>query len=133
MGWREGWRGGIGGREGRDGIEGGRDGGRDRREGWRDGIEGGREGQGGGVGWKLEECTDNQQDVMYLWAAPSRPHPHPHPRPHPHPYRNYYLIFGLISETCLAVALAFCPGVSSVFRLHGLRWVGRGVACISEG
>ena len=54
-------------------------------------------------------------------------------RPHPRPYSNYYLIFGLISETCLAVALAFCPGVSSVFRLHGLRWVGRGVARISEG
>ena len=37
------------------------------------------------------------------------------------PLRNYYLIFGLISETCLAMVLAFCPGVSSVFKLRGLR------------
>ncbi|XP_064394340.1 sodium/potassium-transporting ATPase subunit alpha-3-like [Halichondria panicea] len=35
--------------------------------------------------------------------------------------KNYYLIFGLLSETCLAVFLAYCPVINGVFRLHGLR------------
>ena len=37
--------------------------------------------------------------------------------------RNYYLVFGLISETCLAVFLAYCPGISTVLGMYGLRLV----------
>ena len=39
------------------------------------------------------------------------------------PFRNYYLVFGLISETCLAVFLAYCPGISTVLGMYGLRLV----------
>jgi hypothetical protein len=39
------------------------------------------------------------------------------------PIRNYYLMFGLISETCLAVFLAYCPGISAVLGMYGLRLV----------
>lgn len=35
--------------------------------------------------------------------------------------RNYYLVFGLISETCLAAFLAYCPVINHVFRMYGLR------------
>ena len=35
--------------------------------------------------------------------------------------RNYYLIFGLISETSLGVFLAYCPGLQMGLRLYGLR------------
>ncbi|XP_065887876.1 sodium/potassium-transporting ATPase subunit alpha-1-like [Dysidea avara] len=35
--------------------------------------------------------------------------------------KNQYLIFGLISETCLAVFLAYCPGLDIAFRMFGLR------------
>ena len=37
--------------------------------------------------------------------------------------RNHYLTFGLISETCLAVFLAYCPGISTVLGMYGLRLV----------
>ena len=37
-------------------------------------------------------------------------------------FRNQYLIFGLISETCLAVFLAYCPGLDTAFRMYGLRY-----------
>ena len=72
-----------------------------RREGW-DEVE-----------WKLESVLMSAWSPQGLRLVP---------RPHPHPHRNYYLIFGLISETCLAMFLAFCPGVSSVLSLRGLRW-----------
>ena len=35
--------------------------------------------------------------------------------------RNYYLIFGLIFETALAVFLAYCPWLDTALRMHGLR------------
>ena len=35
--------------------------------------------------------------------------------------RNYYLIFGLIFETCLAVLLAYCPGLDTALKMYGLR------------
>ena len=82
--------------------EGGREGG--RRESGREGRERGRGGQKS-VG--VSEVIT--RGVMCL-DPPTSP-----------PLRNYYLIFGLISETCLAMVLAFCPGVSSVFKLRGLR------------
>ena len=43
-------------REGREGRRGGREGGR--------GVNEAGEGQWGGVGWKLEECIDNQQGLQ---------------------------------------------------------------------
>ena len=36
-------------------------------------------------------------------------------------YRNYYLMFGLLSETILAVFLSYCPGLDTALRLFGLR------------
>jgi len=30
-------------------------------------------------------------------------------------------MFGLITETCVAVFLAYCPGLSTAFRMYGLR------------
>ena len=39
-----------------------------------------------------------------------------------------YLIFGLIFETCLAVFLAYCPGLEVGLRLYGLRLEWWGVA-----
>ncbi len=35
--------------------------------------------------------------------------------------RNYYLIFGLIFETCLAVFLAYCPGLDVALSMYGMR------------
>ena len=32
-------------------------------------------------------------------------------------------MFGLICETCLAVFLAYCPGLDTAFRMYGLRCV----------
>ena len=41
-----------------------------------------------------------------------------------HPsFRNYYLCFGLVSETCLGVFLAYCPGFDAALRMYGLRYV----------
>ena len=37
--------------------------------------------------------------------------------------RNYYLEFGLITETCLGVFLAYCPGLEGALRMYGLRYV----------
>ena len=42
--------------------------------------------------------------------------------------RNYYLIFGLIFETSLAVFLAYIPGLEAGLRLYGLRLEWWGVA-----
>ena len=38
-------------------------------------------------------------------------------------FRNYFLTFGLIAETCLAVLLSFAPGFSDILFLKGLRYV----------
>lgn len=35
--------------------------------------------------------------------------------------KNYYLVFGLIFETCLAVFLAYCPGLNAALKMYGLR------------
>jgi sodium/potassium-transporting ATPase subunit alpha len=35
--------------------------------------------------------------------------------------KNYYLEFGLITETCLGVFLAYCPGLEGALRMYGLR------------
>ena len=32
-------------------------------------------------------------------------------------------MFGLISETCLGVFLAYCPGLEGALRMYGLRYV----------
>ena len=35
--------------------------------------------------------------------------------------RNYYLVFGLLSETVLAVFLSYCPGLDVALNMFGLR------------
>lgn len=37
-------------------------------------------------------------------------------------FRNYYLLFGLIFETALAVFLAYIPGLDVGLRMYGLRF-----------
>ena len=39
----------------------------------------------------------------------------------PHSFRNYYLLFGLLSETVLAIFLAYCPWLDTALRMFGLR------------
>ena len=36
--------------------------------------------------------------------------------------RNYYLLFGLIFETALAVFLAYIPGLDVGLNMHGMRF-----------
>ena len=36
-------------------------------------------------------------------------------------HRNYYLLYGLLTETVLAVFLAYCPGMDVTLRTYGLR------------
>lgn len=38
-------------------------------------------------------------------------------------WRNYFLVFGLITETSLGVFLAYCPGLEGALRMYGLRYI----------